>query len=78
MIIDAEKVKLFACAHCGGEATIKDRGRSTIGHGESSHEYSLGCHKPKCMVQVSVGGRDDHEILTSLVDGIQAWNTRMA
>lgn len=71
-------INLANCAHCGGEATIKSRGRRTIGMGESVEEYSLGCHTKPCLVHISVGGREDVEVLESLTDAILAWNTRAA
>jgi len=68
---------LDPCAHCGGQATITNKGRHTTGHGESSQEYSLGCHTKPCLVQIQFGGREDIEILEALADAIEAWNTRL-
>jgi len=69
----AGKLHLLPCAHCGGDAGVRSGSRQTTGHGETTFVARLGC---SCGVGVTVSGRDDAEILTSIVDGIAAWNTR--
>lgn len=72
----AGRLKLLNCAHCGAAASVRSGGRETIGHGESAFVGRLGCSGPLCGVHISIGGRDDAEVLTSLIDASVAWNTR--
>jgi len=73
-----QRLDLSDCAHCGGKAGVKDHGRHTTGHGESTREISLGCHNKGCGVHVMAGGRDEVELYNDTLLAIKAWNTRLA
>jgi len=73
-----QEIPLTDCAHCGGKAGVKDHGRRTTGHGESTREISLGCHNKGCEVHVMAGGRDEMELWKDVLAAVEAWNTRAA